>query len=180
MGEIFPSSLSDIDSFAALSKDERSSFLGRIRFIGEITGRIDEFFSDESKNCDVEELRDLVDNLELDLMACLSIEERNRKFSPWIVHSSWTFDVTVLAMRRSIAPEHLNVLQANCPTSDAPSAEVLQWISQMSRTVRELRSVFLKSDSRESVMGSLVALDIALANFLLGITRQRLNIHVSR
>jgi hypothetical protein len=174
-----PRALSDLDSFASLSAADRSNFSGRIEFINTITKRVEEFFLSEELREDFEATRDLVDNLELDLMSCLSIDSRNKRISPWIVHSSWTFESSAIRMRGALSKQQLAVLQEPCPTSDASRDEFLSWASRISILVSELRLDFLRADDLDAAIGRLVGLDIALSNFLVGVSRQRLNPNLS-
>lgn len=178
--EPLPHVLHQVDSFVALPEEERLKFRYRIQYIREIEIRIEEFFEEEGKQSDIDEVRDLLDNLELDLMNSLSIRSAQETVSPWLIHSSWVFETSAAKMCSAVSAQQLLKLQGNPPTVSCDVSEFLGWVHDMALLVRTLREEFSGATTRDAALGFLIALHIALEGFLLGVSRQRLNPRISR
>ncbi|MFP4614894.1 MAG: hypothetical protein ACLFRB_03400 [Thiohalorhabdus sp.] len=86
MGIDLPKAIENSQDFLELSEEEKKAFLSRLEYIKEITESLDGFFKNTHNG---KELKDFLDDLELDVCINQKFSIEEGEISVWQVHSAW-------------------------------------------------------------------------------------------
>jgi len=168
-----PAALIDSDEFRALDPKQVSNFQARFRYVQEIAEKIERWLSHKEPEVT---LRLFLDNLELDLAVTQNLpEEDQTQQSAWLIHSSWTFECPVSRMRAQLTPDVVASIEQGPPPIDAQAGHVQQWLRDQGVALRHLLGRFHSAATFEVAIAYHIAIDILLANLLVGTYKARLN-----
>jgi hypothetical protein len=168
-----PVALTDSDEFRALKPEQVSNFEARFRYVQEIVEKIERWLSNQQPGVT---LRSFLDDLELDLAVNQSLpEEDQTQQSAWLIHSSWTFECSVSQMRAQLTADVVTAIERGPPSVDAQAREVQQWLRDQGVALRHLLERFHSAATFEIAIAHHIAIDILLANLLVGTYKARLN-----
>jgi hypothetical protein len=157
-----PECLLNSENFAALNLTQQRNFSSRLRYIDEIRSTVDgiESLSDT-------EILDLIDGVELDALSILSLGDRETAVSPYIIHSSWTFDCDgqVLLMWVPAVVSEFLASTSSCLVMSKAGAKL--WLSNWSRTLQLTLSGFARSSTLPESITHLIVLDAIVSSFLI-------------
>jgi hypothetical protein len=169
----FPAVLTDSNEFRSLNADQVSSLGARFRHIVEIIENVERWI--EGKNADAT-LRSFLDDLELDLSSVQGWPgDQEKEQSSWLIHSSWTFEASPSAMRRAIPQQIVDALDSQTPGVAATGSEVQAWLRGQVLSLRLVIEQLYTASSFAGAIAALIAVDVLLANMLVGVYKTRLN-----
>ncbi|QOK93332.1 hypothetical protein HF908_05030 [Ralstonia pseudosolanacearum] len=100
--------------------------------------------------------------------------------STWLIHSSWTTDMSTAAMYESLPKEIVSYLCAGFDRFLLSNAEVDRWIAEWSQHLRRVLDVFANSTTADAAMGRVLAMDLLLQKMACFITILRFNTLIER
>jgi hypothetical protein len=170
-----PAALSLSDDFRALNAEQQQSFAARLRHCAEIAesglGAADAQGS---------ALLDAIDDIELDALSIMSgIADTNTAVSPYIIHSSWTFECDRQAMGGHIGAEAAEFLGTALLQLNAPLEDVRNWLQRWSRVLQAVLDHFTASTSFTEAITQLILIDALVASYLVFAATMRLSFYVS-
>jgi len=166
-----PEPLGALAEFKSLTDEQRVDFLARLRYIEEITRKIDEWVSGAETD-----MRAFLDRVELDLYLNQGVPSSgDSPISSWLVHTSWTFDTTAQRMYKTLLPEVIAELDRPQPRLGAEVGSWNVWVAKQNAGLRLALTAFYDATDITDVIAHLVALDVLLANILAGVSKMRLH-----
>lgn len=171
-----PDAIASSDDFLRLDEPQQKAFAARLRYIEEIPVKLDDWIG-----CSVtpDNIKSFIDRIELDLMINLGTPGAAEKcVSPWLLHSSWTFDTSSRAMRRALGDAFLAELALPLPGLFCSLIEFGEWLSRLRANLMRSLDAFYDSKSFDSAMAHLIAVDVSLSQMYSGFIAQRLNPHI--
>lgn len=176
-----PQALVQSSDYQELSERERQNFVARLRYIEEIPFKVREMAEVPTTSHVNEEMIAFLDRIELDLMINIgSTKQASEQVSPWLVHTSWTFETSATAMVKSLNRDSLRALGSPLPAVCCTVGEFMEWISSVARELAILLDAFYSSKSFDNAMGNVLLMDACLARMLAAVIAQRLNPGISR
>lgn len=166
----FPKALTDSDNFKQLSAEQASNLRGRLKYIEELTLKVDEWVNDPA-----EEFSEYLNDVELDLAVNQGAPRGDTVVSAWSIHTSWTFGTSPRQLRGLLSPIVLSALDSNAPSSTCSAEELVSWIGVQCAAIKEALDRFYDVSTYPDVIAQLIALDVLVANLLLASYRARLN-----
>lgn len=167
-----PTVLTNSQEFISLDKKKKSNFISRIKYIEEITLKINDWveISDEI-------FCDLFNSIELDVYINLGApcSESDNVLSQWIVHTSWIFDTSTSAMCAVIDGSIFEEIDRPQPTVKSDIYEFKLWLTMQNRALISSVDNFYSASDFDTAIAYQIVIDIFLANFLTGLLRARLN-----
>ncbi|AYB50855.1 hypothetical protein C2I38_04770 [Ralstonia solanacearum] len=100
--------------------------------------------------------------------------------STWLIHSSWTTDLSTAAMHESLPKELVSYLCAGIDRFLLSDAEVDRWIVEWSQHLRHVLDAFAASTTADAAMGRVLAMDLLLQKMACFITILRFNTVIER
>lgn len=165
-----PSVLTSSDEFRTLNEVQKQNFVSRLRYIEEICLKSHDWLKSRET---FESIADFVDHIELDLFVNLAVGEESRSVSPWLVHSSWTFDSS---------PQSMLTFLPECLVEDSfqihfrcDESEFLDWLKTRIDCMQLLLDTFYDADSFDCAIGCLIGIDVCISTLLTGVSKQRFN-----
>jgi len=168
-----PASFVNSNDFQELDDGQRQGLVARLRYIEEIPIKAKEWL----KAClSGEVFKIFIDRVELDLMINLGLPKSSRQqVSAWLFHSSWTFETSASVMLRTLPLNIIDDLQRAPPGFTSTIQEFAEWIFHASNALKVLLDGFYEAATFDAAMGHLIAINISLAQLLVGVSIQRLN-----
>ncbi len=165
-----PAALQSLLEYKQLTPEERFNFAARLKYVEEITRKIEEWSTGEETD-----LRAFVDRIELDLYINVGAPSSSESMSSWLVHSSWTHGVSGLGMRQTISNQLVAEIDRPQVPLDGSIGEWANWLRHQNSGLRMALMNFYEAASLEKALASLLVLDILVTNLLSGICRLRAN-----
>lgn len=157
-----PDAFLNASDVKARSSVQVTNFAKRLDYITEIAARI---ILEGLTVVELDDFRNFLNDLELDVSV-------NHHFSsgdditPWIVHTSWTFDLTARELRSELSKTSLSALQEAIPLLNASRAQFSTWLNTQGVGLREAMDSFYCARSFSNAVANLIAMDIILARIL--------------
>jgi primosomal protein N'' len=162
----------DSEEFRALNAVQVSNLEARFRYVQEIVEKIERRLRQQPGVA----LRSFLDDLELDLAVTQNLpEEDQTQQSAWLVHSSWTFECSVSNMRAQLSSGVIAAIESTPPSINARASEVEDWLRDQAAALRQTLGGFHSAVTFEIAIAYHIAIDIVLANLLVGSYKARLN-----
>lgn len=155
--------------FAALSDDAAKAFVQRLSAIREICASL----ASEDLPANQLEFADYLDDLELDVS--IHQEYGHRELSRWLVHCSWTFEVTASSMMKELENDSLLIVDAAEPSVTATVEEYVEWLSAASKVVLSALGRFQDATSGAQCFSQLLVVDVVFSKILVTCYKFRLN-----
>lgn len=168
-----PAALVDSDEFRNLNQAQQQNFSARLYYIEEICLKSQEWLQFREG---FESLSSFIDEIELDLLINIGNDEKDSSISPWLIHSSWTFNTSAQCMLDCVS---------DCLTCDAVEVDIgfncdelefSDWLKKHIDCIRLLLDKFYVAHSFDCAIGNLIAIDICMITLLSGVLKQRFNI----
>jgi len=153
-----------------LSEAHIASLRNRVSYVNEVVQEIEQWTGA------LEPLSSLLDPIEVDLLVILgSAESHDDRDTTYLIHSSWPADCSIAAMFESLPVEVVSVLTRGIGKVLVMEGEAANWVKSWAGAARIVLDQLVNTDSLDSAMASLLAMDILLANLVAFITAMRLN-----
>ena len=166
-----PRALTDLENFRQLTEREAKLFESRFEYVGQILDSIDAWLTRKDRD-----FRDFLDNLELDLSVNQNLPtDLNKKHTSYLIHTSWTFDVTIAEMRQSLPADLATELDREIPPLDCSIAQFDYWLSEQTKAIDAAISGLYAVTTAAAALTLLTAIDILLGKLLVGSYKARLN-----
>ena len=166
-----PPSLVKSDNFRQLSSNQAENFDKRIAVIEELTQSIKRYLE---RRGDEETLVEFIDELELDVAAYQGLEPTSDNVTPWLTHSSWSFDTTPQKMRATITETLFGLLDTAGPTLEATARDIEAWLGRIAEGLRRSVESLTAAKSYDAAMAHLYCIDILFSHLLAGLYKTRL------
>ena len=168
-----PKALGQSLDFKNLNVKQTQNFRNRLRYIEEVTLKIDEGLSSVST---LDEHRSFIDRLELDLSINLSIGRNPEdEVSYWLVHSTWTSEVTASEMKKALGRDILGLLAQSIPDVDLGVSKFRATLTTWNAGLKIIIDKFYLATTLAEALALYIAIDVMLANALTTIFRVRLS-----
>jgi hypothetical protein len=167
----FPRVLVRCDEFVRLNEAQRFNYRARLRYIEEITLKVEEWV-----NGGEPDFFAFLDSVELDLyinQGCPA--DPATHVSAWLIHTSWGFETSVLQMSRFLSTERCAQIESPQPKLGASVEEFRAWMQDQNQGLKESLNGFFGAVSFHEAMASQFAIDALLLNLLSGVAKARLN-----
>jgi hypothetical protein len=167
-----PPSIVSCDEFENLSEKQRFNYRARLRYVEEITLKIDEWLAGKETD-----FFSFLDTVELDLYINQGAPVGNGEdhVSAWLIHTSWTFETSVAKMLRSLQSSVRERIDAPPPGLDAPIDQFRSWIQGQNEALTTALNSYFGAESFDQAMANQLAIDALLLNVLSGVCKARLN-----
>jgi hypothetical protein len=166
-----PRSLTESDEFKQLTADSVRAFQARLQYIGEVVDQIDAWLAKTQNN-----FPEFLDNLELDLSVTQNLPgDANSGHTSYLIHSSWSFEVTVAEIRHAIPGNLLQPLEAALPSIDSSLSQFNAWLEAQALGIKSAATSFSAAQSMAEALACHLALDIFVGDLLIGCYKARFN-----
>lgn len=166
-----PEALASCDEFAELNEAQRFNYRARLRYIEEITLKIDEWVKGGETDFFA-----FLDSVELDLYINQGAPgDPATHVSAWLVHTSWSFETSAAQMSRFVSSELRAQIELAQPRLDASIEEFRVWMKDQNEALRGALNGLFKAASFHEAMANQFAIDALLLNLLSGVAKARLN-----
>jgi hypothetical protein len=171
---MLPEAFTDTDEFRGLTEPQIQSFKSRLDYVREIIHNIEEWLTTVPT---VESFRDFLSELELDLAVNQNLPRDNNReaISSWLIHDSWTFETNSMLMKEALSNSVVAQLDKPTPSINANLTEFCSWLAGQCEALREATDKFCTADSFTAAIAHYLAMDVILANLLVGTYKARLN-----
>ncbi|MEZ0192322.1 hypothetical protein AB9X41_24385 [Ralstonia solanacearum] len=153
------------------------SFQQRVAYIQEVCEETEEWVGNRDQRAYA-----FLDNLDVIVNVILSsgIGREENADSTYLIHSSWTTDLSTAAMHESLPKELVSYLCAGIDRFLLSDAEVDRWIIEWSQHLRHVLDAFAASTTADAAMGRVLAMDLLLQKMACFITILRFNTLIER
>jgi hypothetical protein len=166
-----PEALVSSEEFANLNEVQRFNYRARLRYIEEITLKIDEWVKGDETDFFA-----FLDSVELDLYINQGAPaDPASHVSEWLVHTSWLFETSVAQMSRYISPECRVQIELAQPRLDVSVEQFRLWMNDQNQALKASLEGFFKAASFHEAIANQLAIDALLLNLLSGVAKARLN-----
>lgn len=171
-GRELPQVIVSCDEYLQLSQSQQHNYRARLRYVEEITLKIEEWVSGRETDFFA-----FLDSVELDLYINQGAPIGNGEdhVSAWLFHTSWTFETSVQQMSRLISLKLRERIEAPQPGLDATVDQFRAWIDGQNLGLVESLDSFFNSKSFDEALANQIAMDVLLLNILAGTCKARLN-----
>jgi len=167
-----PSALANAAEYKCLTETQRQNFTARLCYIEETCAKSEMWIKSREG---FESHGHFIDEIELDLFSNLSIGSAEREVSPWLIHSSWTFDATPALMAAAL-PDCLKECSEKTQVGlDCEEVEFQKWLEMQIACLRSILDDFYRANDFNAAVGCLIGLDVCLCAVLTGVSKQRFN-----
>ena|ERR1700733_1598609 len=172
-----PVCITESSDYQALSKEARHEFAARIKYIAEIPQRISEL----EGMAGIDDWLFALDNIELACLVNLSIRsEPKGNVTPWLLHTSWTFECTTRSLATTIGTDFKYLVTHPVPDFDATQDEIMAWVKSMKYGLdRELKN-FRSAGDFCNAIGALIKIDIILTQLASGFAKTKFNTNLRK
>lgn len=165
-----PTALLSLLEFESLSDSEKANFGFRLDYIAEIADKLKAV-----PNSEAADWKDIVDDIELDVVVNLGIPRDGSAESSWTVHTSWTFGLRAHNLRTALGGPLIARIEKGIPSSASQFAQFPDWLIERGDTLHELLGRLYSAATATGAVALLLAIDVVLAQLLLGAYGARLN-----
>ena len=151
--------------FSNLTSNQLYAFKARLRHIEEVIEKIE---SSLLSHADAGSFRSLLEQVELDVSVILGISESPEERSPWLIHSSWTFEVRGACLGEQIKSTIRSVMDEASPNILSRQTEYAAWLQRQTAALHEALDHFYSAKSFSETIAYLIAADVFLANIQAG------------
>jgi hypothetical protein len=166
-----PDALLLSNDYVALNTDQRESFLARIMHCMEIAAAA-EIAASQTGN----EFLSGIDDIELDAFSVMSSSsDIARSVSPYLVHSSWTFESDKVGLSAQVDKVRAEFLSSASFLLHSSEAEMKSWLGKWASIMRATRDRFERSLTYTEVVAQLIVMNALVALVLVFSAAARLN-----
>ncbi len=167
-----PKALRSLDVVDNLTNEGIREFCGKLQYVQQLGRQAVEFFEKDSNESTL--VAEFIDSFELDLYANISIGGR-REITPWIVHSSWTFETKQDELFKELTRDVIVSIKYPCPEITGSLEETIVFMGTISRALLiALENVF-STNSLQQAIANLIAVDLLLLKMLTHVVSCRFN-----
>jgi len=164
------------DDYSSLNSEQKRNFSARMEYVEEIARA-----GFDSANVGDNFLLDCIDNIEVDALAIISaFSNPETSVTPYVVHSSWTFECSRSEMAKMVVLDAEKLLMARSFGFSMSITEVRDWIQCWARALYLTMKKFVDSVSFTEVIVQLIVADALIALFLTFAAMARLNVELQR
>ena len=173
MNRHLPSCIFENAEIQKLTDRQISSLLSRFDRIDDIVEQI----RDWTRRNDARSTKEFLDSVEVDLVISQNLPEENPEeaISSYIVHSSWTFSIEASELGDALPDATIRAIDMAVPSINSDEAVFRNWIVALAEALDSECEQFFSSKLFREVVAHFIAIDILLANLLLGVYKVRLN-----
>lgn len=166
-----PEVLTDLREFRDLNVEQAQSVLTRIRLIQEFCLKLQDVHQE-----DPDDLRFAIGDLELDAAICLSVSgDPEARVSPWLIHTSWTFNTNAKELSGCLSSEARNLLAAPLPGATCSREGFVIWIDSYRGLLNTILDDFFGATTLAQCLASYIAMNLIIAKLLAGFVEARFN-----
>lgn len=171
-GRDLPAVLTRSDVWIDLNEVQQKNFAARLNYFEEICTKCNEWLFEQGVFSDN---LDFLDQIERDLLVNLPSSQPERTVSPWLIHSSWTFDTTPAELLDALPQEVAPLLSDTEIGFACSESEFRGWLEQRVESFRILMEGFYGSERFSEMIACLIGLNVSLCSMLQGVIKQRMN-----
>jgi len=116
-------------------------------------------------------------DIELDAYSVMQTGEKGNP-SPWLIHSSWTFDQQTKTMADAISDNVKQFLTQKTAFWDSNPIEIGQWCNNWGKVAFETINAFKKSTTYAEALGNYICLDALMGGLIFSLAQLRLNANI--
>lgn len=167
-----PLALMESDCYASLNDKQKFNYHARLKYIEEISLKIDEYITEMQ-----DPIRVFLDRIELDLYINVGMLPSNPKenASSWLLHSDWAYSVNLKDILSEDAANITNKLNSITLSANADFSKFVSWLREMNNLLTSNIDSFYVSKSFESAMILQIVIDMIVCDLLKGVISVRLN-----
>lgn len=172
MDRKLPEAITASKEFSELTTRQRKGFEANLVYIGRIVNDIDEWLAHDRPELTP---KHFFDELELDVLTVQSLPDTDKGISTWLIHSTWTQDVTGQSLGHQLSSEIMMRINSPPPPIEADHQAYKEWVQGQGKALKHCLNIFYSGANFNSALAHLIASDAILANLLTGLTRFRLS-----
>lgn len=172
MDRKLPEAITASKDFSELTARQRKGFEANLAYIDRIVNDIDEWLAQDRPELTP---KHFFDELELDVLTVQSLPDTDKGISTWLIHSTWTQEVTGQALGHQLSSEIMMTINLPPPQIEADHRDYKQWLQGQGKALKLCLNIFYSGLNFNSALAHLIASDAILANILTGLTRFRLS-----
>lgn len=157
------------ECLANYSQVQIENFRSRLRYIEEVTIKVDEWLDSDWLGQD----REFINRIELDLLINIGAAGSEREISAWQVHTTWAPHIDAADLRATL--ELRELVPGGIPEPLADRTVFLDWLRWSSQKVKALLVQAFASSSDREFIACLLMLDVWLAHLYSGVVMRRLS-----
>lgn len=170
MNRVLPAAFLNFDSVRALSHSQLKAFSKRLEYISEIAAEIS---TELPKIEDGNDIRDFLDNLELDVSVNQTLPIEYGEVTSWNIHQSWTADILPMTLRCELGEDALSAIPNSAPKLDFGNGEYIEWAVEHGRALENALNNFYGAQRYEAAVANILLLDVILSRLLSGLVLSR-------
>jgi hypothetical protein len=167
---VVPDSLLESEDYKTLNTQQQKNFSARLHYCEEVAAKA----TCAAKSPD-SDLLEAIDEIELDALSILSLGNVQTQVSPYIIHSSWTFECDREAMAQYIVPDVAKILESTSSSLTIGKKDAKDWLYRWAHTLRLSLSRFGASSSFTESITHLIVIDSLVSSYLVFACGSRLN-----
>lgn len=170
-----PSSLLASDDYRALNDSQQQAVEARLCHCMEIAANGLNAATEQDAG-----LLEAIDDIELDALSIMSISlDTEKTVSPYIVHSSWTFECDRQAMTAYVTADTAEFLGALSLPITASHDDVRGWLKKWAQILQSVLVRFMAASSFTESIVQLIVIDALVAAYLVFAASVRLNSRIA-
>lgn len=175
---VLPATVHSSNDFKALDERAQQAFITRLKHIAEIGEKIAELNSDSYES---EALLYQLEDIELDCFATMSLHSEHKGYvSPWLLHSSWTFECTSKGLFQSIDSVTLAALKEPGVALEVSTGEFVSWVKVRGELIQTQLRALMNASGFCSAVAAMICIDAILASLIFELTKTRFNATMRR
>jgi hypothetical protein len=165
--DILPAVIIRSNDYVALSSRQRNNFAGRLYYCKEIAEKAANAISVQDSD-----LLGEIDDIELDAQSIMSSSDGS--VSPWLIHTSWTFEADNQLMIQYVESDVAEFLRNPPIGFEASKDDIRVWLRHWSKMLTLLLNRFSKSSSFTEAIVHLILIDAVVYSYLVSASIIRL------
>jgi len=167
-----PSALTASTVFRDLSADQVKGLRSRLRYIEQLTAKLDE---GAPRNRD--DALEYLDDLELDVVIAQAgpMKDVEQTVSAWLIHTSWTVGTSPSQLLSHLPRTVVALLDRDSPGSRCSLEQLETWLHDCSEGLKHALASFYSAQDFPGAIAPLLAVDVVLALLHVALLRSRLN-----
>jgi hypothetical protein len=160
--DILPAAITKSNDYADLTDKQRHHFAARLYYCKEIAEKAANVI-----NVPDSDLLYEVDDIELDAQSIMSsYSDVDMKMSPWLIHTSWTFETDNRVMTQYVGSDIAEFLRTPPIGFEASGNDIRVWLKHWSQTLLLSLNRLAKSSSFTEAMVHLILIDAVVSSYL--------------
>ena len=151
---MIPACLETHEDYLAATESSRHQFQQRMVYLKEISGQLGSLFQKEESIS-----RWHIDDIELDIYSSFALLGSHNEATPWLIHSSWTFNYDPESMAHAVSPLFTTLFSLPPVGFESKYEETADWLKKWADAASETFRRFEAAQSAEVAIAQCIAID---------------------